>query len=307
MGMTMLKNISVLASAEEYTKRGWYVFRVGYKSKFPFKGTHGFNDATRDKALIKSWFSENGKINIGIGTGEISGLVVVDIDVDEDKRKDGFKSIKVLGGLPDTYTVKTINGKQYYYKYPENCYKIGCKQNLGKYGGIDIRGDSGYVVAPPSLHPSGIFYEVEKNLPLADFPESIMKLCLNNKSSTKKKQKKSKEKNKETPQNSEYFVLMPYSLLGGMARHKLSGPQISIYMHMRGKCGKADNFKYYTTTQFECPYDYFIKDLGYLDSTINNAIKKLIEKGFIEKVRQGGASNGNKWTSIYRLCNKWEK
>ncbi|MFC1650639.1 bifunctional DNA primase/polymerase [Candidatus Latescibacterota bacterium] len=280
-----------LEYAEEYTKHGWHVFRIGFKSKSPLKGTHGFKDATLEQSKILKWFSENGKVNIGIRTGEISGLVVVDIDKDKNKKIDGFKSIKALGGLTDTYTVKTKRGKQFYYKYPANEDKIGCTKNLGECGGIDLRGDDGYVVAPPSLHPDGIFYKVEKDLPLAELPESIIHLY-QNRPQRKKKRKKSKEKSREIPQNNENFVILPYNLREGMALHNLSGPQVLIYLYMRGKCGWADKGKYLITTQFECPYSYITKDLGYDGTTISAALKALIKKGFLKKVLKGGSING---------------
>ena len=136
----------VLEYALNYAKKyRWHVFRLASNSKQPMKRSNGFKDATTNSTTIRDWFNNN-SCNIGIRTGRISNLVVVDIDKDD--QKDGFKSIEALGSLPETYTVKTKRGNQYYFTYPKNGYCIGSTQNLGDCEGIDIRGDEGYVVAP---------------------------------------------------------------------------------------------------------------------------------------------------------------
>ena len=104
---------------------------------------------------------------MGIVTGEISGITVVDIDV----KSGGLETLKTLG-LPITWTVKTGGGGwHYYYKHNEH---IG--QTSGVYQGVDIRNDGGYVVAPPSMHQSGNRYEwMYKEGELVNFPMDLFK------------------------------------------------------------------------------------------------------------------------------------
>ena len=72
--------------------------------------------------------------------------------------------MKKLGELLDTFSVKTGNGVHYFFKYPPGT-DSNNTQNLGFDGGIDLWGNGGYVVAPPSLHPDGHEYEI-----IHDFP-----------------------------------------------------------------------------------------------------------------------------------------
>jgi len=102
---------------------------------------------------------------IGIVTGKISGLAVVDIDSEEAKSK--FPT-------PITPTVRTKKGWHLYFKYPTG----GIKNSAGKImEKVDVRGDGGYVVAPPSAHPDGGTYEwlVGMETELAEFPQEFLK------------------------------------------------------------------------------------------------------------------------------------
>ena len=63
--------------ALQYAARGWPVFQLS-KSKKPFKGSHGFLDATTDLATIEEWWARRPGANIGLATGH--GLIVLDVD-----------------------------------------------------------------------------------------------------------------------------------------------------------------------------------------------------------------------------------
>lgn len=291
---------NIIKYALDYINRGWHVFQLPYQNKTPFKGSQGFKDATINPEQVKHWFCGLEKKNIAIRTGKISNLVVVDIDRND--RKDGFKSIEKIVTLPNTYTVKTKQGIQLYFSYPKNGVPIDCTQNLGEHGGIDIRGNNGYVVAPPSFHPCGQEYKIEKNIPIAPLPESIISLYLNG-GNAKKTPKKSKD-NRNGTQVGSGFVIMPNDLIKKMAQSKLSGPQQSIYMYMRGKCGFKDKGVYSSNTVFECQYSLIESDLGYKAKTITNSIYTLLDKGFILFVTKGGSRENKKLPSVYRLSEK---
>ena len=135
--------------------------------------THGLKDATTDPRQIREWWEQWPGANIGIATGAESGLAVIDVD----PRHGG--TLEALGDLPPTCTVRTGGGGWHlYYQYPSG---IAIRNNAsGKLGkGIDMRGEGGYVVAPPSLHVSGQRYTWSNPSEIADLPEHIVVRLLN--------------------------------------------------------------------------------------------------------------------------------
>lgn len=147
-----------------YTRSGLPVFPLRPGTKKPIH-RGGFHNATTDEDRIREWWSETPAANIGLPTGMVSGLLIVDVDVD----KGGRESLAALeaehGKLPDTWTVKTSDDNyQLYLRHPSEEIRI----SAGKLGpGLDIRADGGYVVAPPSVHPSGDRYKVHNRAPRA--------------------------------------------------------------------------------------------------------------------------------------------
>ncbi len=104
--------------------------------------------------------------NVAIATGAISGLVVIDID-----GPDGEASLATLPPMPETRIVQTGRGRHLYFAHPGGA----VPNSAGKLGkGIDVRGDSGYVVAPPSRHLIRP-YEVIRGGELAVEPEASAK------------------------------------------------------------------------------------------------------------------------------------
>jgi putative DNA primase/helicase len=116
--------------------------------------SNGVHGATVQRKRIKAWLREWPKANLGIATGQPSGLFVLDID-----GKVGRASLKVLekkhGRLPKTITVKTGKGRHLYFR----CGRARVRNSAGRLGkGIDVRGDGGYVVAAGSVHTAGATY-----------------------------------------------------------------------------------------------------------------------------------------------------
>jgi len=122
-----------------------------------------YQERQASKEEIESWFKNNIPDGIALVTGKISGIVVLDVEHDGDTT--GLE-------IPNTPTVKSGGGgKHFYFKYPETGIK-NATRILGRK--IDIRGDGGYIVVPPSLHLSGNHYEWEidlDKLPLAEVPK----------------------------------------------------------------------------------------------------------------------------------------
>src|ERR1700732_2187459 len=159
----------MLRAALRYARRGWPVLPLQTASlgrcscgdskcnsvgKHP-RTAHGLTEATTDQARIRAWWKKWPKANIGIATGSQSGVVVLDID----PRHDGEASLKLLqkrhDDLPKCPTVMTGGGGRHlYFDYPG----VPVKSKSGMALGIDMRGDGGYIVAPPSRHASGKRY-----------------------------------------------------------------------------------------------------------------------------------------------------
>lgn len=119
------------------------------------KTKNGLKDASTDTEQIKKWWPKESVLpsNIGIVTGGESGLVVIDVDGDEGFEALGNERVKDLKNeaVP---SVRTGRGFHYYFKS-----KTPIKTKPGFVNKVDVKGESGYIVAPPSLHISGRRYE----------------------------------------------------------------------------------------------------------------------------------------------------
>jgi len=151
-----------LEAALEYLRLGWSVIPVGQDKK-PLIEWGEYKNKLPEKERVEAWFKKASNTQVAIVTGAISDLAVVDIEA-------GGKT----EDLPNTVISKTGGGGfHYYYKHPGKPIKNGVRvREL-----TDIRGDGGYVVAPPSLHLSGKNYEwvVPPGISdIADFPEWII-------------------------------------------------------------------------------------------------------------------------------------
>lgn len=140
--------------------------------------SRGLLDASRDPGVIAAWF-ERESWNIGIATGAVSGIVVLDID----PRHGGDETLAQLeaehGPLPPTWRFLTGGGGEHIlFRHPGGV----VKNSAGKIGrGIDLRGDGGYIVAPPSFHISGRAYAISVDhhpdeIPLAPLPPWLLSL-----------------------------------------------------------------------------------------------------------------------------------
>lgn len=143
----------MLRAALAYAGRlGWPVFPVNGKLPVGFLVPHGVKDATTDAATIADWWTRCPRAGIAVATGKPMGFVV-----DVDPRNGGTETIADLerkfGPLPITPRAITGGGGVHYvFRHP------GGKLR-GKLGpGVDVKGAGGYIVAAPSVHPSGNRY-----------------------------------------------------------------------------------------------------------------------------------------------------
>lgn len=155
---------TMLDAALEFAAMELAVFPLVERDKLPAV-SGGFKVATTDEEQIREAWGHRPNLNIGIATGTVSrGLVVIDLDVDDSKDEDGVATLRAWerehGELPETATVKTGRGGMHLYYRCDQL--VGCSVNSEI--GVDVRGDGGYVVAPPSVHPNGSAYEFEEYL-----------------------------------------------------------------------------------------------------------------------------------------------
>jgi KaiC/GvpD/RAD55 family RecA-like ATPase len=169
---------SLTSAALYYASRGWRVFPITPRQKAPPLLNDWQHLASADAAKVKEWWRQFPEANIGIACGKESNLVVLDIDTD----KGGAESFMAMqvehDRIPDSIEALTGGGGRHILfahpgpRIPNSASKLG--------PGLDIRGDGGYIVAPPSVHPSGNRYEWEPSCKpsqtvLADMPEWMVK------------------------------------------------------------------------------------------------------------------------------------
>jgi putative DNA primase/helicase len=126
------------------------------KHPIGFLVPHGLRDATTDPDKVREWWGQCPEANIGMPTGAWSGVVVLDVDPE----KGGFESLLALVGrygvLPWTRVVHTGGGGlALYFEHPG----IYMRSSAGKLGpGLDLLGDGGYVLLPPSVYAKSRTY-----------------------------------------------------------------------------------------------------------------------------------------------------
>lgn len=177
--------------AREYAKRGWKILPLhgvvsgcctcratlacANPGKHP-RTAHGLKDASTDGHQIDKWWNKWPEANVGIATGILSALVV--LDVDDKNGRAGSRTLQALeaayGELPATLTSTTGSGRHLYFRHPGGIVSNSASL-LGE--GLDIRGDAGYVVAPPSIHANGRMYQwANPGTDIASLPDWLMGL-----------------------------------------------------------------------------------------------------------------------------------
>lgn len=159
----------MLTKALEYAKSGMYVFPVKEKCKQP-ANSNGFKGATTSPEAIQSLWQTTA-FNIGLATGEINNLIVV--DVDDEKTWEDYLTTQPED-LPPGPKVETGNGHHLYFAYPKGR-KMRNKTKV-KNLGFDVRANGGYVVAPPSIHHTGKVYKFTTTGEPPQMPEWLLEL-----------------------------------------------------------------------------------------------------------------------------------
>lgn len=114
---------------------------------------------------VEYWFNEWPEANIGIVTGKVSNIFVLDIDGET-----GESYIEQQGGVPETVTALTGKGRHLYFAYPDG---IDVQNGADPELKLDIRANGGYVVAPPSIHGSKRKYVWDEGKSIFDLKPSV--------------------------------------------------------------------------------------------------------------------------------------
>jgi hypothetical protein len=141
------------AAAIAYAEAGWPIFPVLPDRKAPFGKLvpNGFKDASADPELVRYWWTRSPWSNIGFPTG--NGIAVLDVD--------SYKGARLEGDWPETLTARTARGGEHRYHVVEEEVRISADR-LGP--GLDVRGDGGYVLLPPSRFGRGKHYTWENRI-----------------------------------------------------------------------------------------------------------------------------------------------
>ncbi len=155
----------MLSAALQYEKLKWSVIPLRPREKLPLFPWSEFQKRRATRSEILEWWKKYPDANVGIVTGSVSGLGVLDLDGPSGLRYGSTAK------LTSPVTILTGKGRQLYYKFTEGL----CNSAGDIAEGVDVRGEGGYVVAPPSIHPNGKRYQALCGVPyavtLSDFPK----------------------------------------------------------------------------------------------------------------------------------------
>ncbi|ARJ66457.1 hypothetical protein WV31_12655 [Magnetospirillum sp. ME-1] len=153
MTSAITNKAALLSAAANLVQLGWHLFMCGPDKKPRQQG--GFKNASSDIARLDKALTRHPDGMLAVRTGAESGLVVIDIDVDETKGVDGRPWIEEARakGLPlGPMSMTPRDGLHLYFSHPGE--RIPC--SAGRIAsGVDVRGDDGYIIVPPSCSPVG--------------------------------------------------------------------------------------------------------------------------------------------------------
>ena len=163
---------SVLEAALRYLALGWSVVPAAARTKRPIVAWQPYQDRAPDAAELRGWFEKRPDANIAVVTGAASGLVVLDVDPGHGGTQSLADLERRFGALPATVEAETGGGGRHiYFRHPGT----PVRNRAGIAPGLDLRGDGGVIIAPPSIHPGGKSYRWRPGrspdeMPLAPMP-----------------------------------------------------------------------------------------------------------------------------------------
>jgi len=155
------RQTDLLNAALHYLRQGWCVIPVNADKRPLLHSWEEFQERRPTEDEVREWWRLTPDANVAVVTGAVSGLVVVDVDSQE-----GLRALAPYLEAGTALSVTTGGGGQHFYlRHPGGT--VPCSVRL--LPGVDVRGDGGYVVAPPSWHRTGRGYvwdDTEKALSL---------------------------------------------------------------------------------------------------------------------------------------------
>lgn len=150
-----------LTAAPGYLARGWSVVPVAERGKRPIVRWQTFGERYPTEAEVRDWFERWPTANVAVVTGLISGVVVLDVDPSHGGEESLARLALRNAGLPRTVEATTGGGGRHvYFKHPG----FEVRNRTGFFPGLDLRGDGGVIIVPPSIHPWGRPYRWLKGL-----------------------------------------------------------------------------------------------------------------------------------------------
>jgi Bifunctional DNA primase/polymerase, N-terminal len=184
-GFELTEGAAILAQALAYKQSELSVIALVSKSKKPqHLKWEEYQHVIANEEQLNQWFSTSGQHNVGIITGAVSKILVIDIDgqeaqtrfherIEEIQDKDLLMSInktmKIKTGSGNINVVIGFNPNEFEDNKDETKNRILWKGNEEGHSEIRVKGEGGYVVAPPSIHPNGHKYELINGLDIVLF------------------------------------------------------------------------------------------------------------------------------------------
>ncbi len=152
--------LSYLDETPRFIRQRKPIFPVDRATKKPAVEWKVYQDRPPSKAEIMEWQRNKPGANIGMATGHLSNVVVIDCDSTESINR-------FINSYPEaqcTRQVATGRGRHFYFQHCD-----GVRNDAGRLlgAGIDVRGEGGFVVVPPSTHANGKQYQyINRNRPI---------------------------------------------------------------------------------------------------------------------------------------------
>ncbi|MEH2517803.1 hypothetical protein V1279_003376 [Bradyrhizobium sp. AZCC 1610] len=184
----MIDNKSLCEYALDYARRGWHVFPCSPLTKAPLvacdldaagnkiPGTGGVKKATTEPDQIQEWWQRWSGAMIGVRCGGASGIWAIDPDAPkrpgDPDGKASWAGLKLKHGCPHTHTHLTPGGGEHLlFKWCSDRPLTNSEGNITGTG-INVRGEGGYIIAPPSRRHDGKSYEIAEPLDFFSFAEA---------------------------------------------------------------------------------------------------------------------------------------
>lgn len=160
---------SAVDLAREYVSQGWFVLPVRPDEKRPYmQNWLQYMHERPSREQVDRWMSALTGAGVGVVTGKVSGMVVLDVEHDCPTPVE-----ELLRRWPTRLVSRTGSGGYHlFYSYPHGVGKISNRVRI--FEGADLRADGGFIVLPPTLHASGGRYEWVERGPMGAFPKELL-------------------------------------------------------------------------------------------------------------------------------------